>query len=101
MKIKTSLCCTVDNEEKHMKYFYRLTEGEYHKYQAYGIEIERQDYVNEELVNIERDSIKFISYSEEKVSGIIQKLYKGEVSPIHLWDIFSEYEDECIKEFKM
>ena len=100
MKIKANLCTCVDIKEKHMKYFYRLIEGEYNEHQSYGIEVERQDFINNEIINIEREIIKIISYDEIKASKLLQMLCDNQVSPIHLYDIFSSYEDEYIKEFK-
>ena len=100
MIVKMNLCTCIDVEEKHMKYFYRLIQGEYNEHQAYGIEIERQDFINDEMTNIERESIRVISYDEVKVNKLLQVLCDNQVSPIHLYDIFSSYEDEYIKEFK-
>ncbi len=99
MRIKANFCSCIDTKEKHMKYFYRLTEDEYERCKVYGVEVERQDYIDSEIVNIERDNIKLISHDEEKVNKLLNLLYKNEVSPIHLYDIFSSYEDEYIKEF--
>lgn len=100
MKIKACLSSTIDIEEKHMKYFYRLTEGQCYEGQAYGIEVERQDTIAGKLTNIERDAVGIISKSEEKVKGILEILFNNKVSPIHLIDVISSYVDECVEEFK-
>ena len=68
--------------------------------QAYGIEVERQDYKNNELVNIERESIKYISPQRHKVQNLLKLLYDNTVSPIHLIDILGEYVDEYVIDFE-
>lgn len=61
--------------------------------QSYGIEIERQDMLEEKLIKIEKDCIKFISPHRFKVHNLLKILYDNMVSPIHLIDIAGEYVD--------
>ncbi|SHH57798.1 DUF6514 family protein [Clostridium grantii] len=68
--------------------------------QSYGIEIERQDYKEDILVNLERESISNISPHRHKVQKLVNTLYNGNVSPIHLIDIVSEKIDEYIEDFE-
>jgi hypothetical protein len=68
--------------------------------QSYGIEIERQDYKEDILVSLERESISNISPHSYKVKRLAKILYDGNVSPIHLVDIVSEKIDEYIQDFE-
>lgn len=89
-------------------YFYRLLKGKtiitYEKesieVQSYGIEVERQDILNEELVNVQRDCIEHISPYRYKVHNLIRLLYKNKVSPLHLIDITGDYVDRYILDFE-
>ena len=95
-----------ENDAKH-NYFYRLvkseisvlTNGEFTPVQAFGIEIERQDIVDDVVVFIERDCVKNISPQRYKVKSLIKMLYDNTVSPIHMIDILGEYIDEYIADF--
>lgn len=68
--------------------------------QAYGIEAERQDYKNNELINVERESIKYISPHRHKVQQLLKLLYDNAVSPIHLIDVLGEQIDEYVIDFE-
>jgi hypothetical protein len=89
------------------KYFYRLIRGQVSLslgednvvVQTYGVEIERQDYCNDIVVNIERDCISTISPQRYKVHNLLKMLYENIVSPLHLLDILGEYVDEYIIDF--
>ncbi|MFD3155717.1 DUF6514 family protein [Haloimpatiens sp. FM7330] len=89
-------------------YFYRVVKddivltlkGNSKKVQVYGIEIERQDMVDDNVVKIERDCVKVISTHRNKVHSLMKKLYNGVVSPIHLVDILGEDIDECVNDFE-
>lgn len=82
-------------------YFYRLVRGniimtsdnDKEEIQSYGIEVERQDVVNDELVAIIRDEISNISPHRHKVHNLLKLLYDNIVSPIHLVDLLGEYVD--------
>ena len=94
------------NDVKH-NYFYRMVKsqmsvsmyGELTHVQAYGIEVERQDIVNDTVVFIERDCVENISPQRHKVKNLLKMLYDNDVSPIHMIDILGEYIDEYIVDF--
>ncbi|MDR3593322.1 DUF6514 family protein [Clostridium sp.] len=81
------------------RYAYRLIKKEFNGITAYGIEIERKDYVGLKNVNLERDKIDIISIHRHKVKQLLMKLYNSQVSPIHLIDIIGSYADEHAYEF--
>ena len=95
-----------DDEVKH-NYFYRLVKSEISvsmydeptEIQAYGIEIERQDIIDDTVVFIERDCIENISPQRHKVKNLVKMLYDNTVSPIHMIDILGDYVDEYISDF--
>lgn len=95
----------MDSEEKEDKtkiiYNYRLTKENYLSGQAYGIEVERQDFVEGILVNIERDEIRKISNIKEKVNNLLEIIHKNKVSPIHIVDILGEYVDNYVIDFNL
>ena len=88
-------------------YFYRLVKSEISvlaydeptNVQAYGIEVERQDIVDDMVVCIERECVKNISPQRYKVKNLIKVLYDNTVSPIHMIDILGDYIDEYIVDF--
>lgn len=102
-----SLNRTVTIGEMTCNYSYRLVRGQVSLsisgdrvlVQTYGIEIERQDSCNGDVVNIERDCISTISPQRHKVHNLLKMLYDNEVSPIHLVDILGDYVDEYIIDF--
>ncbi len=81
-------------------YDYRVIQTKYNGEDIYGIEIERRDFNNDILINVERDSIHKISCHIEKVKELLSILYKNEVSPIHLIDVIGDKVDEYVSEFK-
>ncbi|MGK0466796.1 MAG: hypothetical protein ACJAX4_002086 [Clostridium sp.] len=95
-----------ENDVKH-NYFYRMVKsqmsismyGELTHVQAYGIEVERQDIVNDTVVFIERDCVENISPQRHKVKNLLKMLYDNNVSPIHMIDILGDYIDEYIVDF--
>ena len=95
-----------DGDVKH-NYFYRLVKSEISvlaydeptNVQAYGIEVERQDIVDDMVVCIERECVKNISPQRYKVKNLIKVLYDNTVSPIHMIDILGDYIDEYIVDF--
>lgn len=107
MVIVENLSKVVEAEEKSYTYIYRLlksevsltSEGDNLKVQAYGIEIERQDYLNGVIVNCERESVCAISPQRYRVHNLLKLLYDNCVSPIHLIDIAGEYIDEYVSDF--
>ena len=101
MYIVNSLYSDFKNENKESQYSYRMIKGEFVFGQAFGIEIERQDLIEGEVVRIERDSISNISNREEKVKELLDLVYKYQVSPVHLVDILGEYVDKYVFDFNI
>ena len=99
MVVKECFDITVEKENCKMNYFYRMTFGRFKGRQAYGIEVERQDIIDGELVKIERDSVNYISTHKEKVKKLFDLVSKNNVSPIHLIDVIGEYVDEYVSDF--
>ena len=99
MKIVQNLNIVRNYDNLRHDYQYRIIETKYNEVNTYGIEIERKDFNNDVLINIERNSIEKISYYLEKVRELLSILYKNEVSPIHLVDIIGEKVDEYVSEF--
>ncbi|MBK5239603.1 DUF6514 family protein [Clostridium sp.] len=95
-----------ENDVKH-NYFYRMVKsemsvsmyGELTQVQAYGIEIERQDILDDTVVFIERDCVENISPQRHKVKNLLKMLYDNNVSPIHMIDILGDYIDDYIVDF--
>lgn len=87
-------------DERVCEYSYRLIATTYKSIEIFGIEIERSDYLDGELINIERDNIKKISNDVVKVSELFDIISENIVSPIHLIDILGEYADKYILEIE-
>lgn len=100
MKIIKNLKVVRNYDNLRHDYDYRIIETKYNGVNAYGVEIERRDFDNDVLINIERNSIHKISCYLEKVKEVLSILYKNEVSPIHLVDIIGEKADEYVDDFK-
>lgn len=81
------------------RYIYKLIENTYEEKKVYGIEVIRNDVKNDKIVNIEKNEVKFISPKIDKVRGLLNLLFKGEVSPIHLIDVIGEEVDKCVFDF--
>lgn len=102
-----NLIRTESRDDVKCVYLYRLLKGSISitygvdtiEVQSYGVEIERQDIVDGNLVNIERDCVKSISPERHKVHNLLKLLYDNNVSPIHLIDVLGEYIDEYIVDF--
>ncbi|MGV8983936.1 DUF6514 family protein [Clostridium sp.] len=107
MVVLENLSKKVTEDDVKHNYFYRLLksqisvsmDNEPTEIQAYGIEIERQDVINDIVVFIERDCVENISPQRYKVQGLIKMLYENTVSPIHMIDILGDYIDEYISDF--
>lgn len=99
MKINKTLSKIVNVGENEVKYIYRMTEKSIKNRQAFGIEIERQDFNNGEIIKLERDSVNLVASEEMKANDILVMLFNNLVSPIHLVDIVGEYSDLCAAEF--
>lgn len=100
MKIVKEYTSINKSQDIEFRYSYRLTEKSFNNLELYGIEVERKDYIGTKNVNIERERIDIISMEKGKVEKIIDELYNGQVSPIHLIDIAGHYVDECAYDFK-
>ncbi|MGH4140329.1 DUF6514 family protein [Clostridium sp.] len=107
MVVLENLSKKVTEDDVNHNYYYRLLksqisvlmDNEPTEIQAYGIEIERQDVVNDIVVFIERDCVENISPQRHKVQGLIKMLYENTVSPIHMIDILGDYIDDYISDF--
>ena len=98
MKIIDSLTSEVNNDEIKLKYTYRLLKGTYKNSQSYGIEVEKEELKNGQVVK-ESDSIERISNNKYKVNELLRLLHKNQASPIHLVEILGEYVDRYIYDF--
>lgn len=101
MYIVNSLYSNFKNDNKESQYYFRMTKKDFDFGHAFGIEIERQDLIEGEVVKIERDSINKISNREEKVKELLDLVYRNKVSPIHLVDILGEYVDRYVSDFNI
>lgn len=99
MKINKTLSKMVNINEREVKYIYRMTEKNVRNRQAFGIEIERQDFNDGQVVNLERDYVSLVASEEKRANDILLLLFNNLVSPIHLVDIVGEYSDLCAAEF--
>ena len=98
MKIK-ELTLTKNVNNITMRYLYKLLRTNFNKEYVYGIEIEREDIQGEKIINIEKEPVDIISPKKEKVDDILNKLYRNEVSPIHLIDIIGLDVDKAVFDF--
>jgi hypothetical protein len=87
----------IDNRE--CDYSYRLIKSDFKGTAVYGIEVERIDYYDDKIVNIERDSIDKISPIYDNVLQLLNLVYENQVSPIHLIDVLGERVDELVEDF--
>lgn len=91
---------SINNEnDVEFRYYYRLIEVNYKGLAAYGIEIERDDFIDFKNINLEKEKIEMVSPNINKVKQILFDLYRNQVSPIHLIDIIGTYVDEHVNEF--
>lgn len=90
------------------KYFYKMMKNvlilneEYTgsvSMQSYGIEIERQDLVNDSIVKVVKNSVNHISPNRYKVHNVLKYLHETTVSPIHLVDIVGREVDEDVFDY--
>ena len=99
MRIKKSLSKIVNFDDKERRYIYRIVENSIRNRQAFGIEIERQDFEEGEVINLERDIVDIVASNQRKAEDILMLLFNNLVSPIHLVDIVGEYADLCVNDF--
>lgn len=98
MKIVKELVKKINGEELEFVYSYRLTADRFNGKEIFGLEVERFDYLDGELVNIERDGINKISYDVLKVDNLFDIIAENIVSPIHLVDVIGDKVDACIEQ---
>lgn len=98
MRIVETRDISVKVNEREMQYVYRLLLKDYNNKKVYGLEVERRDISNNQVINIERESIEEVSIVKDKVKEMIDILYNGIVSPIHVVDILGEEIDKCVAE---
>ena len=101
MHIVESLDSNVKTDNKESKYSFRMFKESFFNGQAFGIEVERQDLIEGNIIKIERDSISKISNNEEKVRDLLKLLFNYKVSPIHLVDILGDYVDSYVSDFNI
>ena len=99
-RVIKSLSTVVENRA----YCYRILKSQFinlqgNIVQAYGIEIEKIEMINNEVISIERDMVEYISPILHKVSNLLSKLHSNNVSPIHLTDVIGEYVDDYVSDF--
>ena len=99
MRIKKSLSKIVNFDDKERRYIYRIVENSIRNRQSFGIEIERQDFEEGEVINLERDIVDIVASNQRKAEDILMLLFNNLVSPIHLVDIVGEYADLCVNDF--
>ena len=99
MRIKKSLSKIVNFDDKESRYIYRIVENSIRNRQAFGIEIERQDFEEGEVINLVRDIVDIVASNQRKAEDILMLLFNNLVSPIHLVDIVGEYADLCVNDF--
>jgi hypothetical protein len=99
MYIVDSLYSSSTNDKKKSIYTYRMISESFFGGQAFGIEIERQDIIEGNVIQIERDLIRRISNKEDKVKTLLSLVHNYQVSPIHLVDILGEYVDNYTSDF--
>lgn len=90
MMIIKNLMANLKVEGNESVYNYRITKGSLKGKDAFGLEVERVDYLNGQEVRIERESIEYISPELNDVVELANKLHKYVVSPIHVIDIIGE-----------
>lgn len=100
MHIDNILNNSILDANKEMRYSYRLVRENFLDGQAYGIEVERQDFFNNELICIERNEIRKISNIKSKVEWLLNLLNDNKVSPVHLVEVLGSYVDEYVTDFK-
>lgn len=108
MVVVENLVHVENTDEIRHTYYYRLTKSDVKldliydsiNVQAYGIEVERQDVIDGDLVKVVRDSIECISPYRHKVHNLVKMLHENVVSPIHLTYILGEYVDEYVTDFE-
>ena len=100
MKIIRDSISILEEENIKYEYSYRIIETKFNKLTLFGIEVERVDYINGKMVNIEREVIEKISDELGKVEALHKLVLDNLVSPIHLIDVLGQYADKYIEEIE-
>ncbi|MFL0249076.1 DUF6514 family protein [Clostridium neuense] len=107
MEIVESMIKEIQVEDRVCRYEYMLTKGEVSlsyasgimNIQSYGIEVDRRDFINGNLVNVDHDGVKNISSDRYKVHNLLKILYENIVSPINFVEIIGECIDEYASDY--
>lgn len=107
MEIVESMIKEIQVEDKVCKYEYMITKGnvelsnanETISIQSYGIEVERKDFLNGELINIDHDGVKNVSSDRYKVHKLLKILYENIVSPINFIEVIGDSIDEYASDY--
>lgn len=107
MEIVESMIKEIQVEDRVCKYEYMLTKGKVSinyangamDIQSYGIEVERRDFINGNLINIDHDGVKNISSDRYKVHNLLKILYENIVSPINFIEVIGESIDEYASDY--
>lgn len=107
MKQIVNLERILEEGSKKYKYNYILTKNDLSvsvedgcvEVPAYGIIVEKENYIDGELKGIDKDSIEYISPYRHKVQEMLKLLYENVVSPVHLVDVLGEKVDKCVADF--
>lgn len=91
---------SVKDEEVLKEYKYEVTESQYIGIKCYGISIKRTDYLNEIIVKEVKESIELLTPNAESADEFFYLISDKNVSPFHLIDIASEYEDKFLEDFR-
>ena len=108
MKQIVNLERILEEGSKKYKYNYILTKNDLSvsvedgcvEVPAYGIIVEKENYIDGELKGIDKDSIEYISPYRHKVQEMLKLLYENVVSPVHLVDVLGEKVDKCVADFE-
>lgn len=107
MVVVESIKNMMENENVTYEYIYKVLESDYSselnqrtvKSKAYGVEVERKDIVNGQVISTCKDFIKYISPKKERVAELVKFLKNNTVSPIHLVDVIEECIEGYISDF--
>jgi hypothetical protein len=74
-------------------YIYIVTQEKQDNILEYGVKAIREDISNGQIVTMIENEVKYISPKKSLVKGIMDILFRNEVSPIHLKEVVCEYVD--------
>lgn len=94
-EIINEMTCIYNYQIIESKYSMEVLNGE-ELIDVYGVKIERQDFVDNKLINVDTNTIEHISPYRFKIDSLLQALYENTVSPLHLDDLISELVDKYV-----